>query len=71
MASSEVEVRLAELRAISQSRELTTEEAREALSLIRGDRIAAGYASKAAKKSSVKASPADVLDKLKAMMGGK
>lgn len=73
MASSDVESRLAELRAISQSRELTTEEAREALQLIRGDRVAAGYASKASKSKSTvaKASPADVLEKLKAMMGEK
>jgi hypothetical protein len=72
MASPEIEARLAELTRIGQTRELTDAEAKEALAMIRGDRISAAYASKAAKETKAKKtpSPTEALSKLQDLMKG-
>ena len=65
----DTETRLAELRAIAQQRRLTDDEAKEAVQLVRGDRISAAYASAnsgAKKAASKKVSPEEALAKLMA-----
>lgn len=71
--SPEIEARLSALRAIAQSRELTNEEAKEAIALVRNDRVSASYSAKGAKAKAdgaKKATPMEALDKLKALLGG-
>jgi hypothetical protein len=73
MYSAETTARLDFLRTEAQRRELTTAEAREAISLIRQDRITASTVSaksKAAKAPKAEIDPSAVLSKLVAAMGG-
>lgn len=69
MYSSETESRLAQLQAIAQQRDLTSEEEKEAIKLIREDRVSAAYASKASKEKKTPADGNAVLAKLKEQMG--
>lgn len=68
MYTPEAVARIDQLRAISLTRKLTPEEQKEALSIIRADRVGAHYASSGAKAKTAAKAPADGASILAAMM---
>lgn len=69
MYDAETVSRIDQLRTTSRSRRLTMEEQAEAISIIRGTRVGASYASAGSKAKKAAAAPIDGADVLAKLMG--